>query len=114
MWSKLRFSCMRITTCLIGHLVWMSSPANTGALGCTVEPFWADELEAGPSELTVAVVQAASTINAPTARAVERRLRRSTGERIEVGGRPPGGGGGPGGANRPPPPPPPPADPPQA
>src|SRR3954465_5080696 len=102
MWSKLRFSCMRITTCLIGHLVWMSSPANTGALGCTVEPFWADELgagpsdrplagaegAAGPSELTGAVVQAASTINAPTARAVERRLRRSTGERIEVGRRP--------------------------
>src|SRR4051812_50209616 len=95
MWSKLRFSCMRITTCLIGHLVWMSSPANTGALGCTVEPFWADELEAGPSELTVAVVQAASTINAPTARAVERRPRRSTGGRIEGGRRPAGRGAGP-------------------
>src|SRR6185503_4878313 len=64
----------------------MSSPAKlVGGLGRIVGPFCAPEVATGRSEVAVAVVQAASAISTATARAVERRLWRSKGERIEVG-----------------------------
>src|SRR4051794_19169268 len=76
MWSKLRFSIIRITTCLIGVLVSTVGPdVNVGTDGCTTERGDDGVAAEEPSVDAVDAVQAATMMRAALATRARRGLR---------------------------------------
>ena len=75
MWSKDRFSCIRITTCLIGVFVCRFVASKTGTSGCTVATF----VSLGEGEVVVCAAE--SAVHATSTNSNETRNARMFGGR---------------------------------